>query len=153
MKLLTTKEGSRVHLGRIDRPYTFVSPPESGEFALLLVVGDRSVSPEEQGELSRQFVREGCRYAVCFGHGCSSWDDSIDMVGVMDDVEGRAGAFVMTTWHEDETIEEVVEFFATNTRFDDWSAREYVVLVIGGPDALEARVRAAVVGRFGQEQQ
>lgn len=120
-----------------------------GEFALLLVVGDEGVTPVEQGALSEQIVDQGCRYVVCTGHECSSWDDSIDMVGVMDEVEGRSAPFVMTTWHEDESVAEVVEYFATCTRFDDWVAEEFVVLLVGGASGLEAEVRAALEECFG----
>ena len=149
MQLLPSRGNSRVWFGRTDRPYAFTSPCPGGEFALLLVVGDDNISPGEQGDLSLEFVRQGCRYAVCRGSDCSSWDDSIDMVCVMDEIEGRSGPFVMTTWHDDEPIEDVVEFFAVNTRFDDWAAQVFVVLIVGGPDDLEAEVRASVEKRFG----
>jgi len=149
MHLLTACGDSRVWFGRTDRPYVFASPCHNGEFALLLVVGDGDVSPDERAALSEQFVRQGCRYAVCAGSACTLWDDSIDMVGVMDDIESRPAQFVMTTWHDEEPVVDVVEFFALNTRFEERVAAAFVVLVLGGPPELEAEVRAAVEKRFG----
>ena len=106
------------------------------------------LSPQQQEDLSTRIVRQGCRYAVCAGVGCSSWDDAIDMVLVMDEIDGRPGPFVMTTWHEDESIQDVAEYFALNTRFDDWVPERFVVLVVGGASELEVKVRAAVEEAF-----
>ena len=130
------------------RPYAFASPFGGREFALLLVVGDDDILPEEQTSLSEEFVHQGCRYAVCAGVDCSSWDDSIDMVSVLDEVEGRSRPLVMTTWHDDEPIEEVVEFFARNANWGDRQNDRYLVVILGGSAGLEAAVRAAVDVQF-----
>lgn len=135
-------------LGRVDRPYAFTSPFMGREFALLLVIGDAGISADEQWALSQEFVRQGCRYVVCFGHDSSSWDDSVDMVSVMDEVECRPTPFVMTSWHEREPLADVVQFFADCTSFDDWVPERFAVLVVGGTKALEADVRAAIGRRF-----
>jgi hypothetical protein len=151
MHLLSNGRKGRVWIGRTTRPYAFVSPCAGSEFALLLVIGDEAVSPEEQEQLSETIVREGCRYAVCFGRDCSSWDDSIDMVGVMDSVHGRSGPLVMTTWHEEEPLEDVIEFFASSSRFDDWVPSHFVVLLVGGSGHMLAGIEAAVSQRFRDE--
>ena len=130
MELLVRQAARRVWFGALPRPYRFEAPVE-GEFALLLVAVDVDVTPDEQAELSEQFVRAGCRYAVCFGPDSSSWDDSIDMVGVLDEIDGREAPFVMTTWHDDEPLVETVEYLDTCTRYDDWVASELVVVVLG----------------------
>jgi hypothetical protein len=138
----------RLWFGRIRRPYAFRCPVVAGEYALLLVVGDDDISSDEQARLSEQFVRSGCRYAVCFGPSSSSWDDSIDMVGVMDEVDGRPSALVMTTWHDHEPIDETVDYFASNTESGGWSPQQFVVLVLGGTDEFEQSVLDAVRNRF-----
>ena len=150
MKPVSNASGTPVWCGSTARPYAFTSPAGDRQFSLLLVVGDADVSAEEQDELSEAFVRQGCRYAVCFGHDSSSWDDSIDMVSVMDEVEDRSAPFVMTSWHEDESLDEVVDFFAALTKFDDWLPEAFVAVVVGGPADLEAAVRAALARRFGE---
>lgn len=147
MDLIATPEAKRVWLGRSTRPYEFACPA-AGEYALLLVIADDDISDDEQVDLSTLFVRSGCRYAVCFGPTSSSWDDSIDMVSVMDEVEGRPSQFVMTTWHDHEPLEETVDFFAEHMQCKDWSAEEYVVFILGGSDELQNDVREAVRKRF-----
>jgi len=147
MDVIATTGEARVWLGFSERPSEF-SSPAPGEFALLLVVATDEISVDEQAALSEQFVRSGCRYAVCFGPTSSSWDDSIDMVGVMDEVDGRPSPFVMTSWHDDEPIEETAEFFARHTSFDDWSPSQFVVFVLGGSVQLQADVREAVIHQF-----
>jgi hypothetical protein len=139
VKRIPTAEGRRVWLGRFAASDEFRSPAR-GEYALLLVVGDDTIDADAQARWSEQFVRTGCRYAVCFGPTSSSLDDSIDMVGVMDE---------MTTWHDHEPLEQTVDFFARDTRFDDWSPEGFVVVVLGGDEHDERRVRAAVERAFG----
>ena len=148
MRILVTTDSRTLWLGRTDRPYAFVCPTGGAQFALLLVVGDSSIAPDEQRALSEQFVRSGCRHAVCFGPTSSSWDDSIDMVSVMDGVDGRTGPFVMTSWFDRDPLPEAVDFFADNTGFDEWVPDRFVALVIGGPPDLELQVQHALRARF-----
>ncbi|MBK8097736.1 MAG: hypothetical protein IPK26_11550 [Planctomycetes bacterium] len=136
----------RVWLGRISRPDEFVCPVRR-EYALLLFAGDEPWSPAAQAELADRLVGSGCRYAVCAGTGSSSWDDAIDMASVMASVEGRPAPLVMTTWH-DEPLTEVVDFFAANTRFENWRTDEYMVLLVGANDGDERRLRELVHRRF-----
>jgi hypothetical protein len=143
MDLLLATGTKRLWFARLLRPLVF-SCPVQGEYALLLVLVSDAVTVEEQAELSEQFVRSGCRYAVCFGPTSSSWDDSIDMVGEMDGVDGRPSRFVMTTWHDHEPIEDTVRLFAEQAHFDDWSTDDYVVVLLGGTDADERKVREVV---------
>ena len=147
MELITTRETKLLWLGHVSTPSEFASPA-TGEYALLLVAVDDRLSPDEQADLSERLVRSGCRYAVCFGPRSSSWDDAIDMVGVMDEVAGREAPFVMTTWHDSELLEETVGFFADHTEIQGWSPSEFVALVLGDAAQLD-RVRGALLRRFG----
>jgi len=148
MRILVGTESRTVWIACVPRPYTFVSPASPGGYALLLIVGDDAIDDDERARLAEQFVRTGCRYAVCFGPTSSGWDDAIDMVSAMDRAEQRAGPFVMTTWFDRDAIATAVDFFAECTHFDDWVAREFVVLVLGGDDALARDVERAVLDRF-----
>lgn len=132
-----------LHVLELEAPYSFRSPVPGEEFALLLVVQDDAIDAESQALLSEQFVRAGCRYACAWGHDATTWDDSIDMVGVLDEVHDSGELpFVMTTWHEEVTPHEAVEFFANSTSFgpdeDDpvgFEPRHFVVAVLGGTGA------------------
>ena len=147
MEQIVSAHGRRLWSGQLARPFAFRSPAP-GEYALLLVVLAEDVTPEEQERLSEEFVRSGCRYAVCFGPTSSSGDDSIDWVGVDDELEGRDTPFVMTTWHDKEPLEDTVHFFAHNMRVDDWLATEYVALLIGGDSRDEEELRQLLLSHF-----
>lgn len=114
------------------RPYEFSSPFEGEPFAICLYIADPAVAPDEQIHLSREIVRQGCRYAVCAGNQCSSWDDSIDAADLeRNSWEVNQTNFVMTTWHPEESIQEIAGFFLNNTCLDNWIAEKLLVVVVG----------------------
>lgn len=146
MKLIAQGDRS-VWFGQLAEPNEFHSPA-SGEHALLLAVGDDVVEADEQWALCQSIVRSGCRHAVCFGATSSTWDDSIDWVGVKDEVDGKPSPFVMTSWFDKDPIEDAVAFLAENAGFDEWSTTEYVVAVVAASDDFAQQVLRAVRKRF-----
>jgi hypothetical protein len=56
---------------------------------------------------------------------------------------------LMTTWHENEPIEEVVEFFRWNTSFANFTARNFLIVFLGDDPKSEAEVLRAVASEFG----
>ena len=117
---------------------------------MLLLVADESITQEEQVALSSEFVRQGCRYAVCAGHSCSSWDDSIDCAFLETDPQYSPpdDKFVMTSWHEDEPIDDIANFLVMCTSFDDYEATAFVVICLGGDAQAYGEVRDAVSRRL-----
>lgn len=77
-----------------------------------VVVIETTVSQKRQNEISKWLVRSGCLYVLAWGHGCTSWDDSVDDANMerFDFGEIPSEEFVMTTWHESETLKEAMEF-------------------------------------------
>ena len=136
--------------GHLQRPFEFVSPCGGGEFSMLLWVADSSITVVERWTLSVAFVRQGCRYAVCAGHGCSSWDDSIDYAYLESDPQYSTPdeTFVMTSWHEAEPIEDIASFLVMCTSFDDYEAKAFVVVCLGGDAEVYGQVRDAVSRRL-----
>lgn len=122
-------------------PEDFVSPFGAEEYVLLLVIKRTDILYREQKELSERFIASGCRYAVCFGFECSSWDDSIDYAFIFSDpnLNPPDERFVMTIWPEDESIEDVVEYLRFNTVFDDFVPRKFLLLFIGEDSTLARR--------------
>ncbi|MFN0006610.1 MAG: hypothetical protein ACKVXR_01780 [Planctomycetota bacterium] len=135
---------------RLQRPFKLEAPFEGRSFALLLAVYDTTVTPEEQSDLSQQIVRQGCRYAVCTGHECSSWDDSIDWAHLETDpdFDPPDSGFVMTTWHEEDSIRDVAEFFVHSAKYDGFTPERFLVVLVGGDDAAYFRARHAVRAQF-----
>jgi hypothetical protein len=130
---------------QLPRPFKFVPPFEGNEFVALLFVEDKQVTPEEQERLSDQIVAAGCRYAVCAGHLCSSWDDSIDMADLRrNNMETNEKTFVMTSWHEDEPIEDIVFHFFNATWFDHFVPENFLVVFVGGDPEVLVNIRQEV---------
>lgn len=78
----------------------------------VVIIVESNVTSEWQEAVSEWLVQSGCLYAMAWGERCSSWDDSIDEANV----EAFAGedipddSFVVTTWHADESLDEVFWF-------------------------------------------
>jgi hypothetical protein len=77
------------------------------------------VTAEEQQELSRSIVASGCRWALCRGVECSSWDDSIDWADDRGGNRSETLPFVMTTWHADEPQQDTLAVMLP-AAFDDF---------------------------------
>ena len=133
---------AQIQLSALELPYDFLSPFSGEEFAVMIWVADAVVSEEARARVTEQLVKQGCRYAVCAGHECEIWHDSIDwaFLETGPDFQPPNEKFVMTTWHEGESAEEVAEFFALNTSFDNFVAKNFLVLFIGRDKDLEERV-------------
>lgn len=77
-----------------------------------IVIADTAVSPQWQNLVSDWLVESGCLYMMAWGVNCSSWDDALDWANIAqftpDDIPEEQ--FVVTTWHDDEPLEEVFWF-------------------------------------------
>lgn len=84
-------------------------------FAAVVVI-DTKVRPEWRHMVSEWLVEKGCLYMLAHGNDCSLWDDSVDWVllEAWDFKDIPEDKFIMTTWHEDDSLEEVFSF-ARNT--------------------------------------
>jgi hypothetical protein len=132
---------------QLERPFTFESPFHGDDFALLLVIAAPDITFAERKQLSEVLVAQGCRYAVCTGSGAGAWDDAIDFAAVNAELDGQRSSqrLIMTSWHENQPLSEVAEFFFNHTAFDDFVPTRRIALLLGGaPDALAA-VRTALV--------
>jgi hypothetical protein len=78
----------------------------------IVVVIEQDVSSEWQAQISRWIVDSGCLFMMAWGKDCSSWDDSVDHANLEDFNYGEIpdDRFVMTTWHDNEPIEDVFWF-------------------------------------------
>jgi hypothetical protein len=119
--------------GQLQRPFSFSSPFGNAPFVVLLMVEDRTITPDEQMEISRHLLEQGCRWAMAFGHDASSWDDSIDYAHICryPDCRPPEDAHVMTTWHDSDTLDEIAQFFVFLTVFDSFKPVNFLLLCIG----------------------
>lgn len=88
-------------------PAIWLPPP----FRAVVIV-EATVTPEWQGEVSEWLLRAGCLYMMAWGENCSSWDDAVDFANLemFDFGAIPEDQDAMTTWHENETLEEVFWF-------------------------------------------
>lgn len=82
-------------------------PPLAHPFGVLVDADDDSWSDSRfRADWIPKLLDAGCRYVVCFGEHSEALHDLID-----DIVTAGGEESVLTTWHDDEAPEDVVEFF------------------------------------------
>jgi hypothetical protein len=149
MQQVGSAGGKPVWFDRLAAPYDYAPPVGGCAYALLLVDPDEGVDSPTRSRLSQSIVRSGCRYALCVGPTGSLWDDSIDHVGILGELEGERAPFVMTTWHDSEPLEDTLEYFLLSTGFDEddgtrWTPDAFVLVLLGGSDELESALGLAL---------
>ena len=82
-----------------------------GSFRALVMI-ESEVSALWQNTVSDWLVRSGCLQMMAWGLGCSSWDDSVDWANISQFAHGDIPdeSFVLTSWHEDQSLQEVMHF-------------------------------------------
>ncbi|RYY77220.1 MAG: hypothetical protein EOO52_07010 [Gammaproteobacteria bacterium] len=95
-----------------------------------LVIISESVSQARQDEISMWLVKSGCVVMCAWGINCSSWDDSVDCASIemFNYNQPLPERFVLTTWHENEPLEEAM-FFLKHTISHPEHDLENVVLL------------------------
>ncbi len=87
-----------------------------------LIILARPVSDETRYSVSETLVKSGCLFAIAFGPQSTLWDDSIDHANLAQFDYGPvpAGSDVMTSWHDNESLEETLAFakFCSTTAYD-----------------------------------
>ena len=93
---------------------TSLSLPSITSFAPFraVVIIECDASSQQRDQISTWLVNSGCRYMMAWGNDCSSWDDAVDFANLeqFDFSDIPQDQFVMTTWHENESIEQVLWF-------------------------------------------
>ncbi len=81
-------------------------------FWVVLII-EEEVTPQWRDEVSAWLVGSGCRYMMAWGLDCASWDETVDHANLQQFGYGEIPEkdFVFTTWHENDSLEEVF-FFA-----------------------------------------
>lgn len=78
----------------------------------IITITEQDVSAEWRGKVTDWLVAKGCLYSIPWGVQCSEWDDGFDgsFLKANNYVVEDDDKFVMTTWHENETLEETLWF-------------------------------------------
>lgn len=90
-------------LPRVERPYAVLLDADDDEW----------VDEERIREVALSLLEAGCRYVVCYGERSEEVHDLFDDCIVEKTVLGEQADYegVITTYHTDESVEDVAEFF------------------------------------------
>lgn len=113
-------------------------PPKLNDFtpfrAVLIV--EAEVESDWQASVSRWLVGSGCLYMMAWGKACGSWDTSVDLANLeqFDYGDIPEEDFIVTTWHENEPLEEVLWFAKTTAYHPTVELPNVLFLHIGAND-------------------
>ena len=106
-----------VNLDRLEWPLSLHLP--SRRFRLFVAADTSDIGSAAIKEFARAALKQGMVYFCAWGPDCSRFHDLVDQTIVDDDLGQREFAglnesdTIMTTWHENETLEEALDYFAT----------------------------------------
>ncbi len=104
--------------------------PEINDFSpfIAVVIIETPVSVNWQTKASKWLVDQGCLFMLAWGLECSSWDDSVDIANLEDFDYGDVpdDRFVMTTWHENEPLTDVIEFAVRSAWHDTQDLENFI---------------------------
>lgn len=132
------------HVDYLHLPAGTVPPPPdgSGPYRAVVIV-EQSLDNDWRNAVSDWLVQSGCLYMMAWGEDCSLWDDSVDWASLANsdfqDVPDEQ--FVMTTWHEQETLAEVF-WYAQFCAFNPTVEMPRTLLLHIATEAREAEMRA-----------
>jgi hypothetical protein len=141
------------HAGReyyaitLERPRAFALPFAAKPYPILIWDNRGGWSEDERSGLLQAVLDTDSRYAVCGGISCEQWHDDLDQVFIMrylDDESARDNHFLMTTWHTDQSPEEVAFYFAHSTDSEQDDFKRFLVLYVGADISLARRLEAAL---------
>ncbi len=119
----------------LDIPKEFHLP--SKHFACFLVWDSQNNSIQEISELIETLVKNGVAYFCAWGNDCERLEDVCDKIGLLNSPNDSV---IMTTSHKNESIEETLYFFLTDTHPDKYyelTLSSSLVIVIGNNDKLQ----------------
>ncbi len=84
-------------------------------FATFLAWDTTSIEAGEIARLATLLHNRGLAYLCAFGPGCERVHDIFDEVEIELQAARPSDSVIMTTWHEDETLEDALWFFVNNS--------------------------------------
>jgi len=114
----------------------------------MVVLIEQDVEADWQAEVSDWIVNSGCLYMMAWGRECSRWDDSVDMAMLeqfdFGDIPDERE--VWTTWHENDTLEDVFFFCLSCAEHQNIALPTVTILHIAESDR-----RAEILDVFAKE--
>jgi hypothetical protein len=102
-----------------------------------VVLCDYTVPEQQRMDIARDLCKTGCRYMMAWGPECSRWDDDVDWANRerFDCAEPPESHYIMTTWHDDESLDELFWFAKTTACYDgfEWNEGDTLLVHFGDP--------------------
>lgn len=101
-------------------------------FVLLLAADYSTLTEKEIFAAAQLLITKGLKYILCWGIDCEKAHDTFDLGNILWEEENATENHVMSTWHNDESFEEVLWFCLYNASPDDkfWSKTSIVVVSV-----------------------
>lgn len=119
------------HAKRLSELDTFVYPSEF--FTLLLCADFENETVDSLSSLTNTLIDKGNVYFCAWGSGCEWAHDIYDEILVERELKAEKEFHVMTTWHDDEPLEEALWFMLFNATAEDkqWDNCSSVIVTVG----------------------
>jgi len=90
-----------------------------------------TMNPHKMARLADSLVDTQAMAVAAIGPNCTLFDDAVDCSFIDKNSENEEEMpHVLTTWHDDETIEDVIEYFSLIHVVDDWNVTKYDLLIL-----------------------
>lgn len=105
-----------------------------------IVLQETKVSESWRHSISQALCKSGCLYMMAWGVNCQKWDDSVDEANLeqYDFGDIPKDKFVFTTWHENETLDDVFHFAKYAAEHPATKINNVIILHIGKVNKKEA---------------
>jgi hypothetical protein len=119
-------------------------PQLAAQPSRFVIVADVPCDVQWQSRVSEWLIHAGCLYMMAWGANCGSWDTSVDEAnleafGYGDIPDDR---FVMTTWHERESLSDAFWFAKHNAYHPAVALERTVILHIADRENGDELLRA-----------
>ena len=118
----------------------------SPKFVAFLAWDSSHATIEAISQVAEKLLNSGCVYLCAWGNGCERVHDIMDVVLVGPDPSDDV-APVMTTWHQDDSLDEALWFFLNSTWPDDQyfdDCRSAIAITVGGSREFQDRIAFAL---------
>jgi hypothetical protein len=140
-----THEGRTYEHVVLDRPITMIDALPPTPYPCLLWDTRGDWTETERAVVIKALLDSDCRYVVSGGATCERWHDEVDGAYIARTLDAKTDErFVMTSWHTDESVENVAFFFVWNSNFDEHDFRRFLVLQVGSARSEAENLRDAV---------
>ena len=124
-------------------PEGIILPASVRPFRAVLIA-EQAVSLIWRNEVAAWLVNIGCLYFIAWGVNCEAWHDSVDWAALENFNFGDIpdDRFVMTTWHDKESLSEALWFAGNCASHPDVDLKETLLVHIA-PHERRAGIMAA----------